>query len=209
MTTIDYQKIANADISAGMSHMNVHDHLKQNTVEENRRLTELDRAPFGACVLNITGELNVGTIVRNALLTGAEKVGILGRRKSDSRGEVGSSNYIDVERIEGLNDDGLTVNPDIFWDWMDGNRFNPVFIEQGGCMLNDVNWELHCRAINPLRLCLVFGNENRGIQNDILHDDRGIIVSIEQLGAIRSYNVASAAAIVMHHLSSNMGWFDE
>jgi len=206
---IDYQELANADVSAGLSHTNVHDHLKQNSVEVNRALTVDDRAPFGVCVLNITGELNVGTVVRTAHLTGASKVGIIGRKKYDSRGEVGSSKYFDVERISGLNDDGLTINPDVFWDWIDTNRFSPIFVEQGGTLLKDVNWELRCRDMRMLsqRPCLVFGNENRGIQDDILHDSRGTIVSLSQCGVIRSYNVASTAAIVMYHLTSYMGWF--
>ena len=201
MTHINYQKMANDDISAGISHMNVHDHLKQNTVEENHHLTSLDRLPFGVCVLNVTGELNVGTIVRNAHLTGANKVGIIGRRCVDRRGMVGADKYFTVERISGLNEDGITINPDIFWEWIDENKFFPVFIEQGGIILNDVDWDdIESRHMTH-QPCLVFGNENRGIQDDLLNDVRGEIVSINQRGVIRSYNVASAAAIVMYSLS--------
>jgi len=197
---IDYQALANADISAGISHFNVHDHLKGCSIEELRDICYADRLPFGICVLNVTGELNVGTIIRNALLTGARKVGIVGRRKFDSRGEVGSSNYIDVERISGLNDDGITISSDVFWGWMDTNNFFPVFIEHGGILLDDVDWN-NVEALHmPYQPCLVFGNENRGVQDNLLSDDRGEVVSINQKGVIRSFNVASAAAIVMYSL---------
>ena len=203
---IDYQKLANNDISESIGNLNVHEHLKGRSVAELRKLCDKDRKPFGVCVLNITGELNVGTIVRSALLTGAQKVGIIGRRKYDKRGTVGSYNYIDVDRVDGLNDDGLTINPVVFWNWMLENNYSPIFVEQGGIMLNDIDWRRVTDDMHQKLPCLVFGNENRGIQDDILNDNRGMIVSIEQCGVIRSYNVASAAAIVMHNMASAMGW---
>jgi len=202
----DYQKLGNDDISASISELNVHDHLKGHSIEELRALCDQDRAPFGVCILNITGELNVGTIVRNALLTGARKVAILGRRKYDKRGTVGSENYIDVERIDALNDDDLTINADTFWNWIDDNNFTPIFCEHGGIPLSMIGWYDWVSDMNPRQPCLVFGNENRGVQYDILNDKRGYIVSIPQKGTIRSYNVASASGIVMYSLASGMRW---
>lgn len=204
---IDYNELAKADITASLGSYNVHDHLKDLSINELRSLCDADRLPFGACVLNVTGELNVGTIVRNALLTGAQKVGIIGRRKYDKRGTVGSYNYINVERIEGLMDDDISIDPDVFWNWIDENRYFPIFVEQGGDMINDISWKDLIYNESPLLPCLVFGNENRGIPDNILNDPRGKIVSIEQRGVIRSYNVGSASAIVMYSMVSDMGWW--
>lgn len=206
---IDYQELANADISESIGNLNVHDHLKGRSIDELRDMCNMDRLPFGACVLNITGELNVGTIVRNALLTGASKVGIIGRRKYDKRGTVGSYNYLEVDRVDGLNEDGITIDPAVFWGWMEQNRFFPVFIEHGGMLLDDVDWDDVEALHMPYQPCLVFGNENRGVQDDLLNDPRGTVVSIEQRGVIRSFNVASAAAIVMYNLSGYMIRSDE
>lgn len=206
MKMIDYQKLANDDISNSTSTLNVHDHLKGKSVEDLRVLCDQDRLPFGVCILNVTGELNVGTIVRNALLTGARKVAIIGRRKYDKRGTVGSENYIDVERIDGFEDDGLTIDKDVFWSWIDDNDFAPVFCEQGGTLLPLVDWPKSIDQMAPRSPCLVFGNENRGVQDDILNDERGTIVSIPQRGVIRSYNVASASGIVMYSMTSGMKW---
>jgi len=203
---INYQELANDDISASISHLNVHDHLKGLSVEELRDLCNKDRCRFGVAVLNVTGELNVGSIVRNALLTGARKVGILGRRKYDKRGTVGSENYVDVERIDALNDDGLTINKDVFWTWMNKNGFRPVFCELGGTLLHKVDWYNWVHSTQPLEICLVFGNENRGIQDDLLNSRRGRIVSIGQKGVIRSYNVATASGIVMYDMVRAMKW---
>lgn len=205
----NYQKLANDDIGVSISHRNVHDHLKGESIEDLRAMCDEDRLPFGVCVLNVTGELNVGTIVRNALLSGAERVAILGRRKYDKRGTVGSEHYVEVERIAALEDDGITIKADVFWDWIEKNQYTPVFCEQGGEMVHLINWsDLDIRS-GPNRLCLVFGNENRGVPDDILQDPRGHIVSIPQKGVIRSYNVGAASAIIMYDLVRAMFWWDD
>ncbi len=207
VNNIDYQKLGNEDVAASLSSLNVHDHLKGKSVEELRELCDKDRLPFAVCILNVTGELNTGTIIRNALLTGAEKVALIGRRKYDKRGAVGSQNYIEIERIDALKEDGLTIDEEVFWDWLrEGQGYKPFFVEQGGTPLSDIDWYNWVMSIQPLRPCLVFGNENRGIQDDILNDRRGRIVSIPQKGVIRSYNVASASGIVMYSMAAGMKW---
>lgn len=199
---VNYQDLANADVMHGASSRNVHDHLKHHSVEELCEINNSDRLPFGVAVVNVTGELNVGTIVRNALLTGAHTAGVIGRRKYDKRGTVGSEHYINIERIDALEDNGIDIRPNVFWKWMDDNNFYPVFVEQGGTLLNDVNWHEIRYQAHSRQLCFVFGNENRGIPDYLMDDSRDYsIVSIEQRGVIRSFNVGSAAAIVLHDFS--------
>lgn len=206
MSGTNYQTMANNDISASISHLNVHDHLKDLTVPELRAICDADRLPWMSCVLNVTGELNVGTIVRNSLLTGARRVLILGRRKYDKRGTVGSEHYVDVDRITAVESNGVDINPKIFWDHMDHYGAAPIFIEQGGTDLPNVFWNEWILEMGDRIPCLVFGNENRGVPENILQDaDR--IVSIPQKGVIRSYNVASAAAIVMYDMVTKAGWW--
>ena len=89
---------------------------------------------------------------------------------------------------------------------MGKHGYRPVFVEQGGTPLNKVDWWNWILSMQPLRPCLVFGNENRGVQDDLLHDRRGRIVSIPQHGVIRSFNVASASAIVMYDMIRGMKW---
>lgn len=204
---IDYQQMANDDVSAGASHRNVHDNLKHLSVPELRALCDADRLPFAVCILNVTGELNTGSIVRSALLTGAERCFVFGRRRIDKRGCVGSENYVQVDRIDGLLDDGLTIDDVKFWDLMVGHNYFPVCCEQGGTPLSQMLWANTNASKEPLKPCLVFGNENRGVPDSILNDSRAVTVSIEQRGVIRSYNVSNAAAIIMHHMVSNMGWW--
>lgn len=204
---VDYQELANDDISASISTRNVHDHLKSKSVAKLRLMCDEDRLPFSVCVLNVTGELNVGTIVRNSLLTGAERVAIMGRRKYDKRGTVGSENYVEVERIEALEDDGITIKAEVFWNWVAIHNYLPVFCEQGGTSLNEVDWLQWVQDAEPGKLCLIFGNENRGIPDSILNDRRSNwIVSIPQKGVIRSFNVGVASGIIMYSMMSELGW---
>ena len=76
------------------SGFNVHDNLKNLSVPELRKICDSDRLPFAMCLLNVTGDMNCGSLIRTACLFGAEKVSVVGRRKFDRRGLVGSNNYI-------------------------------------------------------------------------------------------------------------------
>lgn len=204
---VDYQKMIKEDMSKSLSHLNVHDHLKGLPVPVIRTICDNDRVPWSTCILNVTGELNTGTIIRNALLTGSKEVIILGRRKIDKRGTVGSENYINVDRIDALERDGVTINLDKFWEVMNDKGLLPVFVEQGGTMLPKVDWkEWKDIADNQNKnICLVFGNENRGIPQELL-TNYPYIVSIPQRGAIRSYNVGCSSAIVMYAMAVDLGW---
>jgi tRNA G18 (ribose-2'-O)-methylase SpoU len=91
---VNYQEMANNDVAAALSHHNVLPEFKDMSVEDRRSFCDNDRLPFKVAILNITGELNVGTIIRNSLLMGAQEVLIIGRRRVDKRGTVGSENYI-------------------------------------------------------------------------------------------------------------------
>lgn len=198
-TNQNYQTLANNDISASMSCRNVHDHLKQFTVPELYEINMNDRLPFAVAVLNVTGELNVGTIVRNALLTGAHTFGCLGRRRFDKRGCVGSENYINIDCVDALLDDGITIDSEIVWKWFDDNNYVPIFVEQGGTIVQKMDWQKVMIDISPKQPCFVFGNENRGIPDSVMNDSRkSYKVSINQRGIIRSYNVGSASAIILH-----------
>lgn len=192
--------------------LNVHDHYKHLTVEELRSVQEAERVPFSVAALNVTSDMNIGTLIRNACLTGAEDVYIIGRRKIDRRGTVGAQNYIKVHRIYALKDDGVTIDPHIFVQTMRENNLRPIFVEQGGLMLNEFNWADYLNTPSDLttKPCLVFGNENSGIPDDILATQilfRGsFVVSIPQKGVLRSYNVGTSSGIVMTHMCMGMGW---
>ena len=175
------------------NHFNVRDEYKANTVEQNAYICHLQRRKFAVGAINITGELNIGMMIRSASLFGAEKFYIFGRKKFDKRSTVGAENYIEIvhysydapiDADEQLADDIATVS----------EKYTIVACEQGGHEIGkrNTNWS---KEIKPLFL---FGSESHGIPQNVLD----IIppfdkISIPQVGVLRSFNVSAAMNIVL------------
>jgi tRNA G18 (ribose-2'-O)-methylase SpoU len=168
---------------------NVRDDLKNLPLEELQKIQASAMLPFAICAFNVAGSLNIGTMIRTAILMGAEKFIVFGRRAYDRRSCVGAQNYIPIERYEGYNDDG-TFSKEKFDDVMHMLNYIPVFIETGGKSINDIDYVKDFKK----KPCLVFGTEADGIPEEIIGN--GMRVSVPQLGVMRSLNVATAAAIV-------------
>lgn len=206
---IDFKAIERNMIETTNNGFNVHEHLKSLSVEELREINQHDRLPFQVMALSLTGDMNIGNIIRTSLLQGAEKVYIYGRRKIDSRGAVGSQNYIDVDRIYGFEGDGndLTFDVDRFRQILTENNLYPVFVEQGGLTLGRFKWT--DLPLNGKKILLVLGNETNGIPQsflDLQTELNGTTVSIPQRGVVRSFNVGTAMAIVSWDLRVGMEW---
>ena len=85
---VNYAKINKETLS---NHFNVRDEFKDNTVAENVAICNRDRLKFSVGCINITGDLNIGMMIRSACLLGAENFYIFGRNKFDKRSTVGRS----------------------------------------------------------------------------------------------------------------------
>jgi tRNA G18 (ribose-2'-O)-methylase SpoU len=161
--------------------------------------------------LNVLGDLNIGTIIRSSHLFGARRVHVFGRRRIDNRGLVGAQNYTVVERVQGLLEDGVTIDSKAFWRYVDQEGLYPIFVEQGGSNVFEFLWAEAVRDATSVgrTLCLVMGTENSGIPQSILQDvdmvDRA--VSIPQSGVVRSHNVSMAFAITAGQMIGRLGWY--
>lgn len=177
---------------------NVKDEYKTKTVEELREICSNVSIPFRVCALSVEGDLNIGMMARTASLLGAEKFYIFGRRKFDRRSLVGAQNYLPIERIDGLDENGK-MSLDKFIEFVWGERLNPVFIEQGGEDIRKANFDqiMRTAAVESRKMCLVFGNEATGIPTQFSLTYESPMFTIPQVGVLRSYNVAAAASMVM------------
>lgn len=205
---VNYQQMANDDVAKSLSHHNVLPEFKDMSVEDRKDFCNNDRLPFKVAILNVTGELNTGTIIRNSLLMGAQEVLVIGRRKIDKRGAVGAENYIAVERIDAMLDDTNIDCDAVRKIWVD-RKLWPVYVELGGTEIPDFDWQhltVDCEA-RDLTPVLVFGNENRGVPQELLDDKRRDIVSVKQRGVLRSYNVGVTSGIVMMDMLTKMNWW--
>lgn len=188
MTEINYNEIINETTSR---HYNVRDEFKDNTIEENREICRNESLGFGVAALSITGDLNIGMMIRTASLLGAEKFFIFGRRQYDRRSTVGAHKYIDVERIEGISAQNIM---EVCLD----NGYIPVYVEQGGDDIKHLsNFKEQMGELKPL---FVFGSESEGISETVMRLTGlympCIRLSIPQCGVLRSFNVSTAMSIV-------------
>jgi tRNA G18 (ribose-2'-O)-methylase SpoU len=213
MKTVNIKEFREAALSSSNNGLNVHDKFKGLTIEELKLISEEDRLPWHTICLNITGDLNIGTMVRTSHCLGATSVIVFGRQKIDNRSLVGAANYIKFEKILACNEK-LELDPTILKDTLIERNLTPIFVEGGGTPLNQIDWHSSFININRMgnEICLIMGNETDGIPNNILKlvDDfpNSGIVSIPQKGVIRSFNVAVAHAIVAGDMCSYMHWMD-
>ena len=191
--------VTNNQLSATLNDWNVADVFKNMTLDEIKAVQKRESLPFAVGALNLTGGLNLGSIIRSAVIFGAEKFYIIGKRRYDRRSTVGAQNYIDIEYIEqDINDDmGQRLILDKICE-----DYSPAFIEQGGTdiMAEDfLYWNPHC---------FIFGEEGTGIPDGFfkmtIDLNVGCKLSIDQIGVLRSLNVSAAAAIVLHKVASDL-----
>ena len=211
MTFVDFKKIRNADLDTANSSWNVHDDLKDKNLTELQEISAADRLPWHTMAVNLTGDLNVGTIIRTSHCLGASSVLVIGRTKLDRRSLVGAEKYTTVEKYRTV-DDKFDLKIDEIVKILSDKKLTPVFCESGGIPLAKINWKIRIEAMNlaGTQPCLVMGNETGGIPpellvlSDILRNS--FIASIPQKGVIRSLNVAVAHSIIAANMCSNMGW---
>jgi tRNA G18 (ribose-2'-O)-methylase SpoU len=186
---VNYSNII-ADTNSKM--FNVRDEYKDNTVEENVEICKSDRLPFSVGCINITGDLNIGMMIRSASLMGAENFYIFGRKKFDKRSTVGAEKYMNI--VQYPFDDPLTADEDMC-DTLCAlqmmKNYHIVLCEHGGRSvgLSQTTW---WDVQNPLFL---FGSESHGIPEVICKQFDA--VSIPQRGVLRSFNVSAAMNIIV------------
>jgi tRNA G18 (ribose-2'-O)-methylase SpoU len=193
---IDYQKIINDTAS---KHYNVADIYKDNSYEENIEICKNDRLPFSVGAVNITGELNIGMMIRSACLMGASNFYIFGRKKFDARSTVGAEKYINI--VQYNYEDPMTADDEMLRDIR--NLPHPIIAcEQGGAELGTVDVRVLYGKFSAHHPLFLFGSESHGIPQGILdqktHDDDYEFsrISIPQVGVLRSFNVSAAMNII-------------
>lgn len=182
-----------------METLNVRDDLQALSPEELRKVY-LDNCNKDAVMcLNLTGEINIGMVIRTASLFSMGKVIIVGKRKYDKRTTVGMHNYIPLEIVKatsGVHNDSFCVSEivDLIENYK--KNYNIVFVEHGGILLKDIHKVLDDKIDKPTMF--IMGSENNGIPEEILNIKDTCRVSITQKGIGRSFNVATAFSMVVY-----------
>lgn len=166
--------------------MNVLDSLKDLAVPDIAQYCHSKSIPASVAMINIGGDFNLSTMVRNANFFGFRSVHYVGKKKWDKRGSVGTHNYTPMyhhrdEESFLLQLSGRTIIA------IENNI--PEYADKTISLFNfDFSDSYH-----PI---FVFGEENQGLSNTIL-DRANIILTIPNYGSVRSLNVGTTSGIVM------------
>ena len=161
---------------------NVLEYFKQWTTDEIRASLQGDRSEIVTIFQNIQGDFNKGSAIRahNAFL--GNSVYIVGRRKYDKRGCVGTHQYENIYHADTLQEviDYLHSLGYIVYAVDNIMEYNPI---------NILDEDF------PKKSAFLFGEEGPGLsKEDIDLCDK--MIYIETYGSVRSLNVAAAAAVI-------------
>jgi tRNA G18 (ribose-2'-O)-methylase SpoU len=164
--------------------MNVLDSLKNLQVSEIAEYCANASIPASVAMINIGGDFNLSTMVRNANFFGFRSVHYVGKKKWDKRGSVGTHHYTPVYHHK---------DESSFISQLSGRSI--IAIENNIPEYNHKTVNIfHYEFNNTIQPVFLFGEENRGLSN---LDKSDIILSIPNYGSVRSLNVGTTSGIVM------------
>ena len=167
-------------MNAALDNRNVVDHYKYWNEDAIRASLDTKRFPFIVVCENFDKDFNISTVVRNCNAFTGKEMWIVGNRKWDRRGAVGTHNYEHVHHAPSITD---VVNkyPD----------YRVVCCEAYPQAVDIRTYQWREKSI------LVFGQESIRVTNEAL-DLADDVVYIPQFGSTRSLNVGCASAIAMY-----------
>lgn len=169
---------------------NVHGCFQDKDPDELKTISSHLSLPVHLVLANLDGNMNIAMSIRTAAVLGCSDVWIIGRRKYDARPEVGAKHYINLHKLDTLE------NPNEFFT---EKGMQPILVEQGGIPLEEVNF----KPFFQKPVCFIMGSESKGIAKSWEANLATVPrVSISQYGLIRSLNVSIAASIVMYEYLS-------
>lgn len=179
-----------SEVNSSSINWNIRDELKGQTLEDINR--HQIKFPYAVAMLNTSGSLNIGVAMRSAVIFGASKFYIAGKRQYDRRSTVGAQNYIDIERIACYDDVTGELDSNVLIDAIVSDGYTPCIIEQDYPDINLIADD------EPKYPCFIFGEEQKGVP-DVFMKYPGY--SIKQYGVLRSLNVSVAVGITLHHVA--------
>lgn len=166
------------------SAMNVHDFLKEKSVEEIKQFCADHAFSAAVAMFNVDYDFNCSSLLRSGNCFGMKEMFHIQKegRRMDRRGAVGAQNYTDLTHF---------YNEDEFFSAIE-NKYVPIAVENN----LDFVTENAFNFVFPKNSCLIFGAENKGLSDSVLKKCKNII-TIPNFGCIRSLNVGCTAAIIM------------
>ena len=167
--------------------MNVLDGLKELSIPDIAKYCHSNSIPASVAMINIGGDFNLSTIVRNANFFGFRSVHYVGKKRWDKRGSVGTHHYTPMYHHKD--------EPAFLYQFAYGRTI--IAVENNIPEYEDKTVNLFDYKFDTVtEPIFVFGEENKGLSNIIL-DRANIILTIPNYGSVRSLNVGTTSGIVM------------
>lgn len=177
--------------------MNVIDSLKNNTVENIKDYCVKNTINASVAMINVGGDFNFGTMVRNANFFGFKNVyHVADKRKWDRRGSVGTYHYTPVNHYYDENELLYTLH---------SQGCSIIAVENNIPEFEHKTMELFDYGDPIDNVVFIFGEEGCGLSHSLLKEADSII-TMTGYGSVRSLNVGTASGIVMgwhRHLVEN------
>lgn len=164
---------------------NIHDHLKALTTDEVREQLAGSTSNLVSVFVNILGDFNLSTGVRNTNWFNGQDVVIAGRRRWDRRGSVGSHHYLNITYIPEVLE-GIAHYRD------QGYRILAAEITDDAVPLTTYEWQE--------KSVVIYGEEGAGLSQEVI-DHVDDVVYIPGRGSVRSLNVGVTHGIFTYDYS--------
>lgn len=173
------------DIPFNLDPRNIRDCFKGKEHEDIVDKLATKRSSLIAVSINVAGDFNKSTMVRNASAFNIGEMWICGKKRWDRRGALGAHHYVQLKYYS-LDDLSSLLN----YKRQAGYRIVGLEnnISRDVVSIYDYRWSEHS--------VVILGEEGCGLSDKIL-DTCDDIVEIPMAGAVRSINVGTASGIVM------------
>jgi len=168
--------------------MNVIDSLKNLAVKDIANYCQDKSIPASVAMVNIGGDFNLSTMVRNANFFGFRSVHYVGKKKWDKRGSVGTHHYTPMFHYK-------TEEDFIKSHSLSGRTL--IAIENNIPEYKDITFDPFSFDFSNIdEPIFIFGEENSGLSEKILMSC-SCVLTIPTYGSVRSLNVGTASGIIM------------
>jgi len=158
---------------------NIIDVYKYWTTDAIKVKLDTKRHNFSVLITNHFHDFNIGSVIRNSNAFLGKNLYVLGKRKFDSRGAVGTNHYENIIHIDSIKD---IMGDNVFIGFDDLPNAKP---------LDEYVWPKEKHVI------MCFGQETVGLTSDVINECKEIVY-IKQFGSVRSLNVGVASGIAMY-----------
>jgi tRNA G18 (ribose-2'-O)-methylase SpoU len=163
---------------------NVIDEFKQvQDVVAIRAMLAERRNKFINVCMNLSSDFNKATIVRTSNAFLAQEIWLVGARKFDPRGTVGTHHYETLKQHE----DWSFVR-----DYLRAEGYTLYAVDNIDSYDPSSLWDVEY----PEKSAFIYGEEQLGLSSEVIDDCDGMVY-IPMQGSVRSLNAATAAGIIM------------